>query len=87
MALSQIISAEYLQVCLLPFTSLRSVTVGSGRMGGAPPLPSEGVGGGFYKQLDIPSVVAMAVSTEIITLRIVFHFSFFIRSNFLNFNF
>ena len=31
-----------------------------------------------YKQLDIPSVVAMAVSTEIITLRIVFHFSFFI---------
>ena len=32
----------------------------------------------FYKQLDIPSVVAMAVSTEIITLRIVFHFSFFI---------
>ena len=63
------------------------MTVGSGRMGGAPPLPSEGVGGGFYKQLDIPSVVAMAVSTEIITLRIVFHFSFFIRSNFLNFNF
>ena len=33
----------------------------------------------FYKQLDIPSVVAMAVSTEIITLMIVFHFSCFIR--------
>ena len=52
------------------------------------PLPSEGsgeaveAGEAFYKQLDIPSVVAMAVSTEIITLRIVFHFSFFIRSNF-----
>ena len=36
----------------------------------------------FYIQLDIPSVVAMAVSTEIITLRIVFHFSFFIRQFF-----
>ena len=51
-------------------------------------LPSLRRGRGrLYKQLDIPSVVAMAVSTEIITLRIVFHFSFFIRSNFLNFNF
>ena len=38
----------------------------------------------FYIQLDIPSVVAMAVSTEIITLRIVFHFSFFILFDFLN---
>ena len=37
------------------------------------------VGCFFYKQLDIPSVVAMAVSTEIITLMIVFHFSCFIR--------
>ena len=41
----------------------------------------------FYIQLDIPSVVAMAVSTEIITLMIVFHFSFFILFDFLNFNF
>ena len=49
-----------------------------------PPLPSEGSGEAFYKQLDIPSVVAMAVSTEIITLRIVFHFSFFILFDFLN---
>ena len=36
----------------------------------------------FHKQLDIPSVVAMAVSTEIITLMIVFHFSCFIRQLF-----
>ena len=48
--------------------------------GSSPPFG--GAGGGFYKQLDIPSVVAMAVSTEIITLMIVFHFSCFIRSNF-----
>ena len=82
MALSLIISAKYLQTCLLPVTSLRSVTVGSGRLGGA-----VGVGEAFYIQLDIPSVVAMAVSTEIITLRIVFHFSFFILFDFLNFNF
>ena len=32
-----------------------------------------------YRQLDMPSVVAMAVSTEIITLIRVFQFSRFIR--------
>ena len=47
------------------------------------PLPLSGESeGASYKQLDIPSVVAMAVSTEIITLMIVFHFSCFIRQFF-----